>query len=215
MNPRNRDLLADGALRLGVALSDEAIDFLVRFCDELMIWNSKVNLVRGGERDVVIRHVLDSIAAVPRIIELLGASGGTIADVGSGAGFPGIPLSIAMPDVSVTLIERSSRRASFLNSVRLLLSNPNLTVSESDARVHEKRYRVVVCRAFLPYASSILVMRRLLASDGTIVYYSAAIPATSDGETDLYRTVETLDVPFLKATRNLVVLTSRTRTSEK
>lgn len=155
------------------------------------------------------------MAGARRIIELLGKAGGTIADVGSGAGFPGIPLSIAMPDVPVTLIERSTRRASFLNSVRLLLSNPNLSISESDARVHEERYSVVVCRAFLPYAGSILVTRRLLVSGGAIVYYSAAIPPASDTETDLFRTVETLDVPFLNATRNLVVLTSRALTSQK
>jgi 16S rRNA (guanine527-N7)-methyltransferase len=87
----------------------EAIE---RFLVELTRWGHRVNLVGSTDRAALTRHVEDSLAAVPHLPD-----GARVVDLGSGAGFPGIPIAIARPDVDLTLVEIRERRASFLRHV--------------------------------------------------------------------------------------------------
>ena len=216
MNRRNRQRLIDGAKRLRVALSDRATDRLVRYCDEILLWNRKVNLVRAGERDLVVRHVLDSLAVAP-LVDRFGLTDqdGVLLDAGSGAGFPGLPLAIAKPEVNVTLLDRSSRRCSFMTTVRLLLDLNNLRVVEDDAAAYEGRHQLIVCRAFVQFDRAIPILRRLLRPGGTILYMSASStkpdpqPGWSDTEVALHR----LEIPFLDAERSVISVTIPGRTS--
>lgn len=162
---------ADGEyLPLRVRPLDEAIRLLERYIRELELFNAVFDLVgaeNGSERgraDLVVRHILDSLAPWKEIARELisrgaarsAGSDGTIlpvelADVGSGAGFPGIPLAILFPNVRVTLIERMSKRCSFLENCVAILSLSNVTVINSELEsASGGKYDVVAFRAFRP-----------------------------------------------------------------
>ncbi len=213
MNRRNRRLFVDGLARLGLELPDARVEALVRYCDEISLWNRRMNLIKGSERDLVVRHLLDSLAPLPILRTLIAtadrpaaAKRVKIADVGSGAGVPGIPIAVAMPEASVTLVERSTRKASFLDTVRLLLELPNVTVVTDADETDGDAFDLAVCRAFLPFERAAPILSRLIAPEGAIGFY-AAPPPPPVPIPGLKRTDYAIEVPFLNATRTLVVLT--------
>lgn len=83
-----------------------------RFLGELSRWAARMNLVGSTEPGALARHVADSLAAAPHL-----PGGARVVDLGSGAGFPGIPLAIARPDLALTLVEIRERRVHFLRHV--------------------------------------------------------------------------------------------------
>ncbi len=105
-----------GLAELGLSLDDVARAALATQARLLLAWNAAINLTSITEPALVaVRHVVDSLSAVP----LLAARGpaGRICDIGSGAGYPGIPLAIALPDSQVVLIESTAKKARFLDAV--------------------------------------------------------------------------------------------------
>ena len=108
------DLLTKGAASLGIRLNDDQVEKFERYYQTLTEWNERVNLTSIVEYEEVQRRLfLESLTvaqAVPR--DVLG--GGRFADVGSGGGFPGVPLKIAFPTISMTLIEATGKKAAFL-----------------------------------------------------------------------------------------------------
>ena len=112
--------LLDGARTLGVELDPTSITRLLNYTRLLERWNGAFNLVSRKDIDrLVARHLLDSLSVLPLL------RGPRVMDLGSGAGLPGIPLAIACPDLSFTLVDRSDRKARFLTQVigELDLSN--------------------------------------------------------------------------------------------
>ncbi len=111
-------LLQAGLCRLDVALPPETVDRLARYCDELERWNRRINLVarKTGRQDLVEKHFLDSLALVP-LIRGYGRPDAVLIDVGSGAGFPGLVLATALPELRVVLLEPRQKRVSFLRHV--------------------------------------------------------------------------------------------------
>lgn len=123
-------ILERGAAELGVILSSAQLEQFDRYLAELHKWNRKMNLTGTEEpREVVTRHVLDSLAGFHVLSSL--PPDVHIADLGSGAGFPGLPIKIARPDVHMTLIEPRQKRAAFLTTVCALLKIPNTEIVES------------------------------------------------------------------------------------
>ncbi|MCK5155804.1 MAG: class I SAM-dependent methyltransferase, partial [Spirochaetales bacterium] len=114
-----RLLLEKGLEQLEIDFSTSRIDALLTFVDEILFWNDTYKLVAVSSRDeLIIRHILDSLAPLPLLknkIKTFDRSV-TIADVGSGNGLPGLPLSLFLPECEFTLIERSGRRAGFLRN---------------------------------------------------------------------------------------------------
>ena len=110
-------LFLESAGELSISLPEEKIPIFEKYYQELLLWNKKINLTRiTKEREVIFNHFLDSL--VP---ERFISPGSTVADIGAGAGFPGIPLKIVRPDLFVTLIEASFKKAAFLRyAVRIL-----------------------------------------------------------------------------------------------
>ena len=109
----DRALLNAHAADLGVALTDEQLAQFDRYAELLCEWNEKMNLT--GITDpygIVIRHFVDSLTLVPFLPD-----GGTLIDVGTGAGFPAVPAAIARPDIKVTLLDSLNKRLTFLNAV--------------------------------------------------------------------------------------------------
>lgn len=112
-----KDLLAQGAQAMGIALTGKQLDQIETYHRMLAEAGRKMNLTRVSEdeREAIDRNYLDSLAplAVPGLTQ--GVS--TLADAGSGAGFPGLVLSVALPDVRVTLVDALSKRVGFLQDV--------------------------------------------------------------------------------------------------
>lgn len=115
--------LRAGAARLGVQLGEAAVARLLAFASELLRWNARVDLIGPADLETVAaRHLLDSLAPLP---VLRGAGVRRLADIGSGAGLPGLALAIAEPALHVVSIEPRARRAAFQRHVirRLALDN--------------------------------------------------------------------------------------------
>jgi 16S rRNA (guanine527-N7)-methyltransferase len=145
-----RELLTTGAEELGIALTIEQVNSLFILLAELKKWNSKINLTAiKGERDTVVKHVLDSLSHIQGFIP---APGLKLLDMGSGAGFPAIPIKIACPGLAITLIESVKKKASFLrHAVRTLQLNDTEVLDMRTEELPVSRhgtYDVVTARAF-------------------------------------------------------------------
>lgn len=103
-----------------MALDGRALERLDRYLELLARWNGRINLTRVvAPREVVAKHFLDSLAMVPHL-----AGVATLIDVGSGAGFPGVVVAVARPDLQVTLVESVQKKAAFLEALRRELGLP-------------------------------------------------------------------------------------------
>jgi 16S rRNA (guanine527-N7)-methyltransferase len=138
------------------------------------------------------------------------AAGGPAADAGSGAGLPGIPLSIALPDCSFTLIERMGRRAGFLRNTLAVLALSNAAVEEGETeKAPAGRFSLITLRAFRPLEPAVLKgLFRLLAPGGVLAAYKGRREKIDEemaavrGDWEVFP----LEVPFLEEERHLVVI---------
>lgn len=189
--------LRAGAQLLDVSLDEEQIAALCLFIDELERWNARTNLVGQHDRHALIdRHVLDSLAGVA----VLRGCGPMlqIADIGSGAGLPGVPLAIALRTRTMWLIEPRRKRASFLRSIRRSLPTYGLEVLEVraedvSARIGEaSTCDAVVSRAALTNEALQRCALPLLRDGGLLIAYrgpstedpGAAVPPVGEGYAD-------------------------------
>lgn len=166
MTPEEATVVRRSGADLGVPVDDDALARIDRFLDLLDTWNRSTRLT--GERDrtvIVSRHVVDSLAPVRWL-----PADGTVIDVGSGAGFPGIVLGCLRPDLDVVLLEARRRRASFLAEAARTIPLPRARVvaRRAEEATDLDRARTVIARAlrletFLPLAAP------LLTSDGDAI----------------------------------------------
>lgn len=114
MTNENIKLLKDGAEMLGISIQDEMLDGFDKYYNKLIEWNERINLTAiTNERDVVIKHFIDSLT----LINYLPANAKNMIDVGTGAGFPGIPVKMVKKDLSLTLLDSLEKRIKFLNEL--------------------------------------------------------------------------------------------------
>jgi len=198
---------------LGLSLGEEGAALLERFLAELSLWNRTYGFVKAEGTDLVIRHVLDSLSACPVLADLHPRE--TVLDVGSGAGFPGIPLAVAFPDTSFRLLERSTKRVAFLRSAAAVLALRNVSVDCSDLREARGEADVITFRAFSPLdrffrdlGASPLRWRAVLAYKGRMSQAREETESLAERGGLEVRLRETR-VPFLDAERTLVVLSRR------
>lgn len=177
--------LRERAHALGVEVDAAGLDDLATFLDELERWNARANLVGEHARETLIdRHLVDALAAVP-LLRALG-DGLRIADLGSGAGLPGIPLAIALRPREMVLVEPRRKRASFLRAVRRRLAALSINVVEGRAEElvlsSEAGFDAVVSRAALSEEELPAVGAPLLRHGGLLISYRGASGATPTGE---------------------------------
>lgn len=147
-------------------------------------WNRSVNLVAAGDEGVLEeRHLADSLA----LEELLPPDAATVLDLGSGGGFPGIPLAVALPDLAFTLLDAKTKAIAFLRTVRRELGLSNVSVLHARVEDYEPEPPpgLIVSRAAFPPPALLSLAERLLAPGGhVIVMYGAKLaterPATFD-----------------------------------
>lgn len=138
------------ARRFGVDLGEKELALFESYLDFLLERNESVNLTAVRDRDgVAARHFLDSLSVVPRIP----AGSRTVADIGSGAGFPGVPVKIARPELDVTLVESVAKKADFLIELAKRLGLGNVRVANVRAEelgndpTFRESFDVVLARA--------------------------------------------------------------------
>jgi 16S rRNA (guanine527-N7)-methyltransferase len=206
MTPRTA--LERGLEQLALALPVSAREQLLQYLALLAKWNRIYNLT--AIRDplgMVSHHLLDSLAVIPHLALPPGAR---IADTGSGAGLPGIPLALANPEWQVALIEANQKKAAFLRqaSIELDLSNVEVHEGRVEAWRPTDRFALVISRAFTRLAEFVATCRHLVASGGLLAAMKGKHPQAelADLPADVHcRAVIALEVPFLEAERHLVL----------
>ncbi len=204
--------------------NDELFEKLTVFTNLLLEWNKKFDLVNAETEDeIAARHILDSLAGASAICAELSnrkRENATIADIGSGAGFPGIPLACLLPNQKFVFVERMSKRCNFLQNCVRELGLLNVEVEENQAeRLSQNRFFVATFRAFRPLEKKMLrVLLRILENGGFLAAYKAR-KTSIDAELSAleflppHKIVE-LSVPFLTQStkkgeereRNLVII---------
>ena len=146
-----RDILTQSANEYGLQLTEKQLDGFTIYFEELVEWNEKVNLTAiTAPQDVAIKHMIDSLSCYDEEIFKKGA---TVIDVGTGAGFPGLPLKIFCPDIKLTLFDSLNKRILFLQAVaeKLGINDINFIHSRAEdggkSKQHREQYDIVVSRA--------------------------------------------------------------------
>ncbi|MDE2271611.1 MAG: 16S rRNA (guanine(527)-N(7))-methyltransferase RsmG [Xanthomonadaceae bacterium] len=153
--------LVDGLAAMQLGVSADAQGKLLAYLDLLVKWNRAYNLTAVRDpTDMVARHLLDSLAILPYL------HGSTLADLGSGAGLPGIPLAIARPDLAVTLIESNGKKARFLREAVRNLPLANVTVVQARVQDASGRFDTVTTRAFASLPDMLAWGGHLLGGQG-------------------------------------------------
>lgn len=202
--------LAEGLARLNLALPADTQQKLLDYLALVQKWNKVYNLtaVRDAGK-MLTHHLLDSLAVVPHV-----ANAKSILDVGSGAGLPGIPLALALPDAHVTLLDSNQKKAAFLHQVMIELKLANTTVICERVEKYQlnQTFSVVVSRAFSDLPAFVEQAGRLVAPGGILLAMKGVHPAAEIAQLpgnprgfQLSR-VTSLTVPGLAAERHLVFL---------
>ena len=133
METENKDLLVEGAKTFGIHLDGKAIEFFELYLKELLKWNQKINLTAiRSEKGIVLKHFLDSLSVYPYIPKTC-----SLLDIGSGAGFPGIPLKITQPNLEMTLIDSVRKKVDFQRHIIRMLGLKGTKRSMAVFRIKE------------------------------------------------------------------------------
>ena len=157
--PMTKAAIRAAATAIGLTLDDEQAEKLLRLRHLLLEANARFNLTAiTADEDILALHFMDSLTPLPFIRSAQGAPGArlTLIDVGSGAGFPGIPLKIAMPELEVTLMDGTAKKVRFCQQAIAALALADIRAIHARAeeashqRAHRERYDVVIARAVAP-----------------------------------------------------------------
>lgn len=213
------ELLQDGLSVMRLDLSGTMVTKLLGYVALLAKWNRTYNLTAiRKEKDMVIQHLLDSLSvlqALPGKSHLASPGGSELsgqgwADVGSGAGLPGIPLAIARPDVGMTLIEAVEKKSAFQRQAKIELGLSNITVHCGRAEDMSGRlFGSVISRAFADLGEFVRLAGHLLAPNGRLYAMKGVAPEDEMNRLPSGWTVldcRKLSVPGLDAQRHLIIL---------
>jgi 16S rRNA (guanine527-N7)-methyltransferase len=202
----SRDVLTAGAAELGIALSADQADRLLRLLDELDDWNQRMNLTAIRERgQQITKHLLDSLAVHSYL------RGTRIADIGTGAGFPGLPLAVAMPQLELTLIDSTAKKLKFVEHAAQTLGLRNVQTVHTRAENYQpkERFDCVVARAVGPLETFVKWSGHLCVGGGRLLAMKGRYPtdelATIPSGWKL-AAVHRLNIPGLDEQRHLVEL---------
>ena len=191
---------------MGVELDAKRAATLLAHLDLVDEWGERMNLTAIRERSQQLtKHVLDSLSVAPWL------RGQRVADVGSGAGFPGIPLAVARPDLQFALIESTGKKCRFLEHVRdtLGLSNVEVVQSRAEAYKPAERFDTVLARAVGPIAELVRNAGALVTGGGRLLAMKGRYPGDElERKLNGWKVVavHTLHVPGLGEERHLVEL---------
>jgi 16S rRNA (guanine527-N7)-methyltransferase len=218
------DLIIDGAATFDIVLDQSHTDQFAIHAAELVKWNQKTNLTAITDPlEVAVKHFLDSLPAVKFIPMDV-----TLLDIGSGGGFPGLPLKVLMPSLSVTLIDASRKKVSFLKHVIRTLKLDNIEALHMRAEdlandpLYLDRFNVIVSRAVSSLKLFCRLALPLLVEDGVMIALKGGsvndevndlqgrgLVDGGDGKTvdrQFCLTVEKFQLPFLSSARSIIII---------
>ena len=199
--------LAEGLARLSLSLPADTQQKLLDYVALVQKWNKVYNLTALRDTDKILtHHLLDSLAVVPHV-----ANAQTLLDVGSGAGLPGIPLALALPQTQVTLLDSNQKKAAFLHQVVIELQLANVTVVCERVEKYQLKQTVsvVISRAFSDLSLFAEQAGRLVAPGGGLLAMKGVVPQQEIAQLNTafkLCAVTPLSVPGLDAERHLVFL---------
>jgi len=208
-----KEIIRAGAGALAIDVDQAQIDRFVLYADELMKWNRKINLTAITDpQALAVRHFLDSIAPSGLI-----PPGASLLDIGSGAGFPGIPLKIVRPDLRVTLIDAVRKKVNFQKHIIRTLGLENIGSHQIRAQefAAENPFDVVITRALSTLTEFVRLALPLLAQDGVILAWKgkpgeirAEVSTLMSGENKdrLSVSLSTYRLPGFAAERTIVAV---------
>ncbi len=166
-----RQALGPGLKALGVTLPPGAEARFLAFTELLLQWNKAYNLTAVRDPDEVLtKHLLDSLAVLPYV------TGSPVLDVGTGAGLPGIPLALALPDTRFVLLDSNGKKTRFITHAAAMLPLPNVTAVQ--ARVEDYRpeapFATVLSRAFASLKDFAVLAGGLVAPGGRLLAMKGA-----------------------------------------
>ena len=161
----------------GFPLTNSQVSLFTIYWENLKLWNSKINLTSiRDDHEIIMKHFLDSVAVLNYFVV---QENDLVVDVGSGAGFPGIPIKILRPNLDLTLVESVSKKASFLKflKTRLELENTKIINLRAEEIVklgqHRKNYDLVLTRYIASIEDSIDYCLPLLKPSGNWVAFKS------------------------------------------
>ncbi len=191
-------------LNLAQPLDEEQQEKLIRYVELLEKWNKTYNLtaVRKPE-EMVTRHLLDSLSICPYL------RGNSILDVGTGAGLPGIPLSIVFPERQFTLLDSNNKKTRFVVQAVSELELPNVDVVQSRVEEYETKvpFDTITTRAYAAISDMVQQTSHLMASDGVFLAMKGTNPHAEMGELPPNYIIENnhlINVPDLDEERHLL-----------
>ena len=206
-----RQTLIAGCDALDLDLNDVQADNLLKHVELLEKWNRTHNLTAiTSPGDMVVQHLLDSLAIIPWI------KPGRLLDVGTGGGFPGLPLAIADSELDVVLLDSRGKRVQFLRHVigRLGLNNVTLENCRVENYKSEAKFDTLTARAFTSLSNMVGLCEGVLETGTRLVAMKGAKPVEEIEQlrldhgrfagTDIL--IQKLSVPFLQAERHLVII---------
>lgn len=201
------EVLERGIADLGLQVPASARQSLLDYLALLAKWNRVYNLtaIRDPER-MVVEHALDSLSILPHVVA------SRVLDVGTGAGLPGVPLAIAMPQLRVVLLDSNHKRCTFLQqaAIDLELQNVEIVCDRVEAYRPVGSFDTIVSRAFSDTAHFARVAAPLLAAGGAMLAMKGLHPHEELAQLPegiAVKEVAALSVPGLNAQRHLVVMT--------
>lgn len=229
----NGKLLVEGLSALGLPCDGPEAERLGRYVDAIEAWNPAYGLVGASGDELIIKHILDSLAPLPILDRLIAAStepaaaavsegggspgpaaaaGPTVVDLGTGAGLPGIPLAIVRPSWSITLLDRMTRRIRFLEAMRGELALDNVEIVEEQVERARGSYDLVTFRAWKPFERKLFKRVFALCSpSGAVAAYKGRADRAREELAELAgmygsAEMEPVIVPFLPDERCVVSL---------
>ena len=198
--------LEDGLKTLNINVETDVQGALVEYLQLLAKWNRAYNLTAVRDpKQMVTRHILDSLSIAKYI------QGDYVLDIGSGAGLPGIPLALCLPDCDFTLLDSNGKKTRFMTQAIKDLGIDNVTVAKARVEEYEPAvlYDTIVARAFSSIANLVRESVHLCKPDGQILAMKGTYPVAELDEVpgaDKIVEVVRLDVPGVQAERHLAIV---------
>lgn len=197
-----QELLTGGLRALGISYEQSQIDAFMTYLSELKKWNRAYSLTSiRDDREIVIKHFLDSLLYLKALPE----NARSIADVGAGAGFPGLPIRIIRPTLELHLIEPVQKKAAFLRNIVRRLGLDRVTVHSMRVEdVRSIQVDAVLTRALFSVKDFYEKARHLVRPGGVLILSKGPKAANELRETSLEHTLLEAELPFTSTVRLLI-----------
>ena len=216
-----RRLLKDGASAFHLQFSDTQIEHFYQHMTALVAWSQKINLTAINDPyEMAIKHFLDSVAPIGYCNPM-----SRVLDMGSGPGFPGLPLKVWLPEIDLTMVDAVRKKVSFLKHVVRVMGVKNARVFHARVEDIKRRpaftpYDTIVCRAFGDLKYIVECALPLISKEGQILIWKghkpekelpSMRPLLDSSPRDMSIRMKTYRLPIVEAHRTLVIIEAKNK----